>query len=148
MNDDREPAWLDTINDEDPTATALREAAEEIGIDPASVHIVGSLPPLRLRETGFLVTPVVGWCSRRQPSDNPNPEEVAGEVRIPLREFAKTSDRVQHSRVSDTSECWSSVDGIPVGEMTSIVIDVLLDHSSAAGRAPRAFIDRAAEQVG
>ncbi len=122
------PGGSTETNDEGPTATALREAAEEIGIDPTQVHIIGSLAPLPLRETGFLVTPVVGWCTRLQPSDTPNPEEVTVEVQIPLREFADTSDRVQRSPLANTTDFQFSIDGTAVGEMTSIVIDALLDH--------------------
>jgi 8-oxo-dGTP pyrophosphatase MutT (NUDIX family) len=45
--------------DADATATALREAQEEVALDPARVEILGSLPDY-LTGTGFRVTPVVG----------------------------------------------------------------------------------------
>jgi 8-oxo-dGTP pyrophosphatase MutT (NUDIX family) len=45
--------------DRDPVATALREAREEIGLDPAAVRVLGSLRPLHT-VSNFLVTPVVG----------------------------------------------------------------------------------------
>jgi 8-oxo-dGTP pyrophosphatase MutT (NUDIX family) len=45
--------------DVDATATALREAQEEVGLDPERVEILGSLPDY-LTATGFCVTPVVG----------------------------------------------------------------------------------------
>lgn len=48
----REPA------DPDPEATALREAAEEIGLPPGHVQVLGRLPEY-LTNTGFTVTPVV-----------------------------------------------------------------------------------------
>ncbi|WP_405404236.1 NUDIX hydrolase [Paracoccus sp. Ld10] len=44
--------------DADATATALREAREEIGLDPAQVRVLGHLPPHRT-VTGFSVTPVL-----------------------------------------------------------------------------------------
>ncbi|WP_265501838.1 NUDIX hydrolase [Paracoccus beibuensis] len=44
--------------DADATAAALREAHEEIALDPAQVRILGPLPPHRT-VTGFSVTPVV-----------------------------------------------------------------------------------------
>jgi 8-oxo-dGTP pyrophosphatase MutT (NUDIX family) len=44
--------------DADITATALREAREEIGLDPASVEILGFLPGHET-VTGFDVTPVL-----------------------------------------------------------------------------------------
>ncbi len=44
---------------ETPEQTALREASEEVGLDPALPELLGRLPTL-LTGTGFLVTPVVG----------------------------------------------------------------------------------------
>ncbi|TGN45947.1 CoA pyrophosphatase [Paracoccus liaowanqingii] len=44
--------------DADTIAAALREAREEVGLDPAQVRILGTLPPHRT-VTGFAVTPVV-----------------------------------------------------------------------------------------
>jgi 8-oxo-dGTP pyrophosphatase MutT (NUDIX family) len=40
--------------------TALREAAEEIGIDPAGVRILGELTPVHVLVSGFTLHPVVG----------------------------------------------------------------------------------------
>ena len=45
--------------DANATATALREAQEEVGLDPQRVEVLGSLPDY-LTGTGFRVTPVVG----------------------------------------------------------------------------------------
>ena len=45
--------------DADATATALREAQEEVGLDPSRVEILGALPDY-LTGTGFRVTPVIG----------------------------------------------------------------------------------------
>ncbi|HUT78385.1 MAG TPA: CoA pyrophosphatase, partial [Polyangia bacterium] len=45
--------------DEGPVATALREAREEIGLDPAVVDVAGVLDD-QITTTGFLITPVVG----------------------------------------------------------------------------------------
>ncbi len=50
--------------DQDATATALREAEEETGLDPDGVDVIGELPALWLPATDFLVTPVVGWWRR------------------------------------------------------------------------------------
>ena len=43
--------------------TALREAQEEIALDPAAVEVIGSLPSHQT-VTGFNVTPVVGVLSK------------------------------------------------------------------------------------
>jgi len=46
-------------DDASPTATALREAEEEVGLDPAQVEVLGLLPEY-VTGTGFVITPVVG----------------------------------------------------------------------------------------
>lgn len=63
--------------DADPTATALREAQEEIALDPAAVELVGALPPVSTFVTNYRVHPLVGLIAH--PSElglQPNPSEV------------------------------------------------------------------------
>ena len=50
--------------DADLTATALREAHEEIGLPPDAVEIVGALPPVGTFVTGYRVFPFVGTIER------------------------------------------------------------------------------------
>ncbi|MBM4394828.1 MAG: CoA pyrophosphatase [Deltaproteobacteria bacterium] len=47
-------------SDADPTATAVREAAEEVGLDPAAVRMVGRLDDY-VTITNYHVTPVVAF---------------------------------------------------------------------------------------
>ncbi|NTV85025.1 MAG: CoA pyrophosphatase [Bacteroidales bacterium] len=61
--------------DESMTKTALREAEEEIGVDPKTVHIIGQLSDLFIPPSNFLVTPVVGYTEQR-PAFRPDPVEV------------------------------------------------------------------------
>ncbi len=46
-------------SDASPWATALREAQEEVGLEPAQIEILGGLPEYNTA-TGFTITPVVG----------------------------------------------------------------------------------------
>ena len=46
--------------DADLLATALREAREEVGLDPASVEILRALPVIETVATGFRVAPFLG----------------------------------------------------------------------------------------
>ena len=63
--------------DADLTATALREAHEEIALDPAAVEIGEALPPTRTFATEYLVHPFVGYIPRPGELDlKPNPAEV------------------------------------------------------------------------
>ena len=68
----KEPGDVDLI------ATALREAHEEVGIDPANVEVLGPLTQLYIPPSNFLVTPVVG-VSLQQPklvSDQHEVQEI------------------------------------------------------------------------
>ncbi|HKX76637.1 MAG TPA: CoA pyrophosphatase [Acidimicrobiia bacterium] len=62
--------------DDGPVATALREAEEEVGIDPGSVEVLGFLPEIHTVEYQLLVVPVVGRLAS-QPILRPSPREVA-----------------------------------------------------------------------
>ena len=62
---------------------ALREAHEEVGLDPASVDVVGGLPTMHTTASGIIVAPFVGVI----PSDAPlkaDPSEVAEIFDVPL----------------------------------------------------------------
>ena len=50
--------------------TALREAHEEIGLDPGDVELVGALPPIGTFVTNYKVHPFVGRHPRRRPSSS------------------------------------------------------------------------------
>jgi len=68
--------------DSDPVEAALREAREEIGLDPQQVSVVGCLERL-LTVTGFLITPVVGFITQGfEPV--PDHTEVAEVFEVPL----------------------------------------------------------------
>ena len=64
-------------SDADLQTTALREAEEEIGLDPAQVKIGASLPATRTFVTNYVVHPFVGYIPHpRELSLEPNPSEV------------------------------------------------------------------------
>jgi 8-oxo-dGTP pyrophosphatase MutT (NUDIX family) len=68
--------------DADAVATALREAHEEIGLQPDQIDVIGQLPTYTTG-TGFIVTPVIGLV---QPdfSIQIDPFEVADVFEVPL----------------------------------------------------------------
>lgn len=76
--------------DADVTAAALREAREEIALDPAMVEVMGTMP-CHETVTGFQVTPVIGHVTR---AFDPVPE--AGEVQevfdVPLEHVLTRSN--------------------------------------------------------
>jgi len=91
-----------------PVDTALREAREEIGLDPASVHIIGTLPPFGLLASGFLVTPVLAWTSGLRFLHPANPAEVTTVRTVPVGRLVAGGS-----------------DGVSVGAMTATVLELL-----------------------
>jgi 8-oxo-dGTP pyrophosphatase MutT (NUDIX family) len=67
---------------EDAQAAALREAWEELGLEPAAVATVGALDPYRT-VTGFAVTPILGVIPPGLPLA-PHEAEVADWFEAPL----------------------------------------------------------------
>ncbi len=88
------PGGKADIGDENATATALREAQEEIGLEPAFVRVIGSFP-VYATGSGFLVTPVFGLL---QPgfSIAPNPNEVADVFEVPLEFLMNPANHRHH----------------------------------------------------
>jgi len=81
--------------DADPEAAALREAREEIGLDPGRVELLGRLPEY-LTGTGYRITPVVGVLT--PPFElRPDPAEVSEVFEVPL---AMLLDPANHRRDS------------------------------------------------
>ena len=81
--------------DAGPVAAALREAQEEVGLDPATVEVLEALPELWLPPSGFAVTPVVAWWQAPHPVHAVDPAEVAAVYRVPLSRLTDPEHRVQ-----------------------------------------------------
>jgi 8-oxo-dGTP pyrophosphatase MutT (NUDIX family) len=111
---------------EGPVAAALREAAEEVGVDPDGVDVVGMLPEVYIERTGFRVVPVLGWW--RQPSvvAPVDAGEVAAVERVGLAELADPAVRLM-VRVPDgrTSPAFR-VRGMLIWGFTAGLVDRLL----------------------
>ena len=82
------PGGKSEPGDADPAATALREAAEEVALNPvaAGVRVVGQLDRMWIPVSDFDVTPVVA-LAERAPSLIPSPFEVARIVEAPVARF-------------------------------------------------------------
>lgn len=73
-------------NDPSFVATALREAHEEIGLDPRDVEVLGPLEPVWIRPSNFTVNPYVALvCGETELRANPG--EVQSILRCPLRDL-------------------------------------------------------------
>lgn len=75
-------------SDDGPVGTALREAVEEVGLDPASVQILGVLPALALPDSGFLLSPVLAWSRWPVVDGSTNLAEVSALTTVPVRLLA------------------------------------------------------------
>lgn len=62
---------------------ALRETEEEIGVDPRSVEVLGSLTPLHIPVSGYILHPVVGFATMR-PAFQRAEWEVARIIEAPV----------------------------------------------------------------
>jgi 8-oxo-dGTP pyrophosphatase MutT (NUDIX family) len=75
-------------DDQDLIHTALREANEELGIDPTRVEVLSAMSDVYARVSFFVITPVI---ARLKPGDEgeltfrPNAEEVAEVIEVPLK---------------------------------------------------------------
>ena len=103
------PGGSAEAQDDGSVATALREAQEEVGLDPRTVQVLGTLPTLALADGGWVVEPVVGWtedaCSGRvDPSEVSSWENVA---------------------IGVLSQHWPGADQGRLGQATEAVLDLL-----------------------
>jgi 8-oxo-dGTP pyrophosphatase MutT (NUDIX family) len=112
--------------DSGPVATALREAAEEVGVDPAGVDVVGTMPELFIPPTGFRVVPVLAWWRRPVPVAPVDPGEVAAVERVSVRELADPAVRTMvHVRDGRTTPAFR-VRGMLIWGFTAMLVDRLL----------------------
>ncbi len=81
--------------DADVQATALREAQEEVGLDPRHVQVIGQLP-LYITGSAFWVTPVIGLVSPEM-ALQPNPDEVDDVFEVPLAFLMNPAHHRHHS---------------------------------------------------
>lgn len=89
-----------TDPDETRVAAALREASEEIGVDPAAVRVLGELTPIHVLVSGFTLYPVVGVSDTRPPFQAA-PDEVAEIIEVRLEDLRDASSIRTGSRIRE-----------------------------------------------
>jgi 8-oxo-dGTP pyrophosphatase MutT (NUDIX family) len=110
--------------DESIEAAALREAHEEVALDPSIVRVIGRLSPLHIPVSGFVLYPVVGAVDRF-PGLHPEATEVARVLDVPLSVLAdpgtvRTRLRVHEGREYEVP--YFAVDGEQVWGATAMVL--------------------------
>lgn len=81
--------------DENLTRTALREAQEEVGLDPGGVRVLTHLPTLHIPVSGYDVTPVLGWWERPTRVWAREPHEVERVVNASVAHLLEPENRVR-----------------------------------------------------
>lgn len=87
------PGGSGDTTDRDLEATALREAHEELGIDPTRVVMLGPLRPFDTFVSNFMVSPFCGYLIDDDPVFKPQPFEVEEVFEIPLSKLRDGRNR-------------------------------------------------------
>lgn len=77
--------------------TALREAREEVAVEPGAIKTLGQISPLYVPPSNFLINPFVGYQTER-PAFQPETKEVAAILECPL-ELLLGENRLKKSKV-------------------------------------------------
>lgn len=109
-------------------AAALREAQEEIGVDPRAVEVLGRLTPLHIPVSGFLLHPVAGYTSMR-PAFQRAEWEVARIIEAPVSVLSDPAvlkreirTRVVKGQSIDVEVPYFDIDGEKVWGATAMVL--------------------------
>lgn len=122
------------VEDQDSSLveTALREAAEEIGLDPSSVRIITALPQLWLPPSQVAVTPIVGWWESPHDISQVDVNEVAGVHRIPIKDLVDPNNRVTVKTRSGFLGPAFKVNEIVIWGFTGGLVSALLEIAGIA----------------
>ena len=112
--------------DHGPVGAALREAAEEAGVDPAGVEVLTVLPELYIARSGFSVTPVLAWWRRPVPVAAAADGEVTAAVRVRLADLADPANRLRVRHPSGSAGPAFRLHGMLIWGFTAALVDRLL----------------------
>jgi 8-oxo-dGTP pyrophosphatase MutT (NUDIX family) len=113
--------------DVDAPATAMREATEEVGLDPESTTVVATFPRLWIPVSGYVVTPVLAWWHAPHPVRPVDLAEVARVERLPVRELVDSANRLRVRHPSGYVGPAFDVRGMLVWGFTAGILNTLLD---------------------
>ena len=114
---------------EELTHTALRETQEEIGINKTSISIIGSMTPLFVPVTGFMIHPFIGYSSNKlEPTPDPSEVEAIFSVNISdlLNETNQTIEK-RNIRGYDVEVPYFKLNNYEVWGATSMILSEFRD---------------------
>lgn len=120
------PGGVIDAEDDGPVGAALREAAEEAGVDPSGVDIISVLPDLYISRTGYRVSPVLAWWREPGPVAPGDPAEVASVARVPVSDLADPGRRLMIRYPSGQAGPAFQAGDMLIWGFTAFVIDRLL----------------------
>lgn len=118
-------------SDSGPVAAALREAAEETGLDPDGIEALGTLPPMPVPVSRHLVTPVPAWWTKPTEVAAVDHDESVDVFRIPVADLLDPANRGNTEGTFDGRTYRSpafSVDGRVVWGVTGLVLSRMFDE--------------------
>jgi 8-oxo-dGTP pyrophosphatase MutT (NUDIX family) len=118
--------------DDYPVGTALREAEEEAGVDPAGVRVLATLPELFLGPSDNLVVPVIGWWDDPRDVTVGDPREVARVARVPLADLVDPANRYRLRHPSGYIGPAFCVADMEVWGFTAGLLDAILEAAGLA----------------
>jgi 8-oxo-dGTP pyrophosphatase MutT (NUDIX family) len=113
--------------DSGPVAAALREAQEEVGLDPSGVQVVAQLPALYLPPSNFVVTPILAWWAEPSPITAVDHREVARVLRAPMSQLTDPARRFTVTHPSGFVGPAFDVDGLLVWGFTAGLISKVIE---------------------
>jgi 8-oxo-dGTP pyrophosphatase MutT (NUDIX family) len=122
--------------DASPEAAALREAQEELGIDPHFVRVLGRLDSVPTFVSGYVIHPFVGWMDEL-PELTPNSAEVAAVMEVPLGDLSddiRSEPGTAHAGRTYPTEAWVWKNNVIWGA-TARIIRIFLERLASAGLA-------------
>lgn len=121
------PGGSSEPEDGGPVATALREAVEETGLDPAGVRPVAMLPQLHIPVSRFHVTPVVAHWEKPSRVWAVDPAESAAVARAPVADLADPANRFMCRHPSGFTGPAFALPGMLVWGFTAALMTLLLE---------------------
>ena len=121
------PGGAADADDLDLADTALREAAEETGLDRSGIEVLGALPPAHVEVSGFDVTAVIAWWREPGPVAVMDSREAASIDIVPVAVLTDPAHRARVRHPSGYTGPAFEVNGHLIWGLTAHLLDGVLD---------------------